>query len=196
MSAAPEAVFIGGCPRSGTTLLASLLGGLPGCVVTPESQFKQSPLRRLHRDPSATLAGTELLSQWRRHFRFRQWQVPLEPADLPGRLGFEELRRLLLELVRRSGARQGLAADAPITWIDHTPQNIEIGLALSHCFPGARLIEIVRDPRAVAASLLPLDWGPMAPAGVAALWSHRLAHGLALQQALGERIRRVRYEDL
>lgn len=195
MTVVPEAVFIGGCPRSGTTLLASLLGALPGCVVTPESQFKLSPLRRLQRNPASPLSGAELERQLRRHFRFRQWQVCLEPQDLPPQLEAADLRRLLLRLAQRCGERQGVSGPA-VTWIDHTPQNIETGQALSRCFPSARLIHIVRDPRAVAASLLPLDWGPMAPAGVAALWSHRLAHGLALEQVLGERIRRVRYEDL
>lgn len=118
------------------------------------------------------------------------------PAEDPvGGFGPEELRQWLLSLVRRVAERQGL--DAPVfTWIDHTPQNIEVGLALSELFPDARFIHLVRDPRAVAASLLPLDWGPQSPTGVAGLWSHRLAHGLALEAALPGRIRRVRYEDL
>ncbi|MFM7087552.1 MAG: sulfotransferase family protein [Cyanobium sp.] len=195
MSVAPEAVFIGGCPRSGTTLLASLLGSLPGCVVTPESQFKQSPLRHLHRDPARPLAGAMLQRQWQGHFRFRQWQLPPDAATFPAQIGPQELRRVLLDVVQRYGARQGNGT-VLTTWIDHTPQNIETGRALLQAFPSCRLIHIVRDPRAVAASLLPLDWGPMAPAGVAALWSHRLAHGLALEQSHGERIRRLSYEQL
>src|SRR3990172_6728243 len=35
---------IGGCLRSGTTLLGSMLGAGPGCVPTPESPFKIHPL--------------------------------------------------------------------------------------------------------------------------------------------------------
>ena len=34
-----KVVFIGGCSRSGTTLLGSLLGSPSNCVTTPESQF-------------------------------------------------------------------------------------------------------------------------------------------------------------
>ena len=195
VTVAPEAVFIGGCPRSGTTLLASLLGALPGCVVTPESQFKQSPLRRLQQQPTSPLPGPALQRQLSSHLRFRHWDVPLEPADLVHDLGPLEWRQLLLRLVRRFAERQGPCPPA-FTWIDHTPQNIESGLALAELFPDCRLIHLVRDPRAVAASLLPLDWGPHSSAGVAALWSHRLAYGLALEAALPDRIRRVRYEDL
>ena len=33
-------IFIGGCPRSGTTFLGSLLGKGDKTVVVPESQFK------------------------------------------------------------------------------------------------------------------------------------------------------------
>lgn len=195
MTVAPEAVFIGGCPRSGTTLLASLLGALPGCVVTPESQFKQQPLHALQRDPSLEITGEALQHQLRAHRRFRQWGVALSPDDLSERLGPAELRQLLLTLARRVGEAQQLAAPLT-TWIDHTPQNIESGLALTQTFPQARLIHIVRDPRAVAASLLPLHWGPQSAEDVAALWSHRLAHGLALEAMLPDRIRRVHYEQL
>ncbi|MBD1194208.1 sulfotransferase [Vulcanococcus sp. Clear-D1] len=195
MTSAPEAVFIGGCPRSGTTLLASLLGGFPGCVVTPESQFKHRPLQRLHRQPEIRLSGEGLAREWRSHLRFRHWGVDLLEADLEHTLDPQALRALLLALVGRMAKpeQQSLAA---VTWIDHTPQNIELGLALSSLFPTAKLIHLVRDPRAVAASLLPLDWGPHSTAGIASLWSHRLAHGLALEKALPERILRVHYEDL
>ena len=195
MIVAPEAVFVGGCPRSGTTLLASLLGALPGCVVTPESQFKHSPLRQLQQQPAVPLSGPGLRRQLSAHLRFRHWDVSLEPGDPAERLGPAELRQLLLALVRRFAERQA-PWPASLTWIDHTPQNIEAGLALAQLFPDCRLIHLVRDPRAVAASLLPLDWGPHSPDGVAALWTQRLAHGLALEEALPDRIRRVRYEDL
>jgi len=195
MTIAPEAVFIGGCPRSGTTLLASLLGGLPGCVVTPESQFKQRAVHTLQRHPGSKLRGAELQRQLSRDLRFQAWRVPLHSDDLEVELGSEGLRHLLLKLAWRVGTTQGLPTELT-TWIDHTPQNIESGLALTKLFPRARIIHIVRDPRAVAASLLPLDWGPQSPAGVAELWRHRLAHGLALESALPESIRRVHYEQL
>jgi len=195
MTSAPEAVFIGGCPRSGTTLLASLLGALPGCVVTPESQFKHLPLQRLHRHPETQLSGERLGRDWRNHLRFRHWGVELLEADLEQTLDPQAFRALLLSLVVRMAGPQQQSLEA-LTWIDHTPQNIEVGLALSSLFPTARLIHLVRDPRAVAASLLPLNWGPQSPAGIASLWSHRLAHGLALETRLPDRILRVHYEEL
>jgi Sulfotransferase family len=37
-----QPIFIGGCPRSGTTMLGSMIGSMSSCIVTPESIFKQS----------------------------------------------------------------------------------------------------------------------------------------------------------
>ncbi|MBD3360653.1 hypothetical protein GF366_02510, partial [Candidatus Peregrinibacteria bacterium] len=40
-------IFIGGCPRSGTTMLGSLLGAHPEALCIPESQFKTDVMRRI-----------------------------------------------------------------------------------------------------------------------------------------------------
>ena len=37
-----KSIFIGGCDRSGTTMLGSMLGMGTGCVTTPESFFKMA----------------------------------------------------------------------------------------------------------------------------------------------------------
>ncbi len=191
----PEAVFIGGCPRSGTTLLGSLLGGLQDCTVTPESQFKQTLLDRLQSNPSGTLSNTQVLDYLQNYHRFRQWGINIKADDLPPQLDEPGLRLLLLKLASRFGAVLD-SESTTSTWIDHTPMNIEYGLRLANLFPNSRFIHLVRDPRAIAASLLPLDWGPKSPAGIAELWIHRLAHGLALEVALMDRVKRVHFEDL
>jgi hypothetical protein len=64
-------------------------------------------------------------------------------------------------------------------------------------FPEARFIHLVRDGRAVAASLLELDWGPNNAFDAAQYWMARCAPGLAAESRLGrDRVLRVRYEDL
>jgi hypothetical protein len=56
---------------------------------------------------------------------------------------------------------------------------------------------LVRDGRGVAASVLPLDWGPNDVLRAADYWMARCAVGLAAELQLGpDRVMRVRYEDL
>jgi hypothetical protein len=81
--------------------------------------------------------------------------------------------------------------------VDHTPVNLRYAVTLSQLFPGAKFMHIVRDGRAVASSILPLDWGPNTIDGVADWWTTSLAYGLASESWGGSaRMLRVRYEDL
>jgi hypothetical protein len=55
----------------------------------------------------------------------------------------------------------------------------------------------VRDGRGVAASFLPLDWGPNNIVHAAEFWMARCALGLAAEMELGpDRVLRIRYEDV
>jgi hypothetical protein len=82
-------------------------------------------------------------------------------------------------------------------WIDHTPRNMRFALSLSRLAPEAKFIHLVRDGRAVAASILPLDWGPNDIVEAAWYWARQIAPGLAAAARLGpERLLSVRYEDV
>jgi hypothetical protein len=83
-------------------------------------------------------------------------------------------------------------------WVDHTPDNFDHALALTRHFPDCKFIHMVRDGRAVAASVLPLPWGPCTAEDAAGWWVRRIAVGLAAEQHFGERgqILRVYYHDL
>ena len=130
------------------------------------------------------------------HERFRLlWDLPLDPAGIqPPELG-TTLPELWTWLARAYGRKAGKpAADV---WIDHTPTNFRRVRGLLRMFPAARFIHLVRDGRAVAASLLPLDWGPNNALHAAEFWMARCALGLAAELDLGpDRILRVRYEDV
>jgi hypothetical protein len=190
----PTVVLIGGCPRSGTTLLASLLGEGQGCVVTPESHFKQLLLRDHAVNWQQGLSHALLQRDWTARARFRHWRTSLDLSELPDPLGREDYARLLLRLV----AAYGRSHSRPLTqaWVDHTPHNLHDALRLSELFPTARFVHLVRDPRAVAASLLSLDWGPLDAQQAADYWARHLSWGLAAEQALPGRVQRVSYEQL
>lgn len=188
-------VFVGGCSRSGTTLLGAMLGVGPTAVTVPEAEFKW----QLFEDTGpagvepakARLDTTALAHRLRDDRMFRLWDV-----DLPSTDGTPLTYRELLDgLVTGYAARVG-KPDAEV-WVDHTPGNIRYGLTLHRTFPAARFLHLVRDGRAVAASVLPLDWGPNSAGESGLYWATQVAAGLALEGALGsEVVRTVRYEDL
>jgi hypothetical protein len=183
-------IFIGGCGRSGTTLLASLLAGHSHVVAPPEAQFFLEGLAARERAESPLAAfAASVAGSW----RYRLWGLP---ATLPAELAREH--RDPAEIMRRiAGAyakRHGEAgADR---WVDHTPINVGFAPTLLGEFEDARLIHLIRDPRAVVASVLPLDWGPASARQAARWWLSRIAMGLAAEAAFPDRVIRVRYEDL
>lgn len=188
-------VFVGGCSRSGTTLLGAMLGVGPAAVTVPEAEFKWQLFEDTGpagAEPAkARLDTTALAHRLRDDRMFRLWDVALPSA------GGSPLtyRELLDGLVGAYASRIG-KPDAEV-WVDHTPGNIRYGLTLHRTFPDARFLHLVRDGRAVAASVLPLDWGPNSAGQSAMYWAAQLAAGFALETALGpDVVRTVRYEDL
>jgi hypothetical protein len=185
-------VFIGGHPRSGTTLLGDLVGSHSDCICTPESQFKISVYRRLnlHGNEAPDLRkATEMI---KRHWRFRIWALDI--AAIP----YGEIHSYadLILWFAKSYSMKSSKPDAKI-WIDHTPANIQFAGLLTELFPEARFINIIRDGRAVAASVMPLDWGANTIDRAACSWVEDISCGIAAESALGkDRVLDVRYEDL
>jgi Sulfotransferase family len=183
-------VFIGGCGRSGTTFLAALLGGHPQVIAPPEAQFVVRGLSAADRGPASEQAArfTQVL---REDWRLRLWGLPDDRAfaragSTPGEI--------------MSGLAQTYAAThgKPLAtvWVDHSPNNILYGKTLLEAFPESVMVHLVRDPRGVAASVLPLDWGPASPRDAARWWLSRIGPGLAAEAAIPDRVIRVHYEQL
>src|SRR4030067_2353785 len=187
-------IFIGGCPRSGTTMLGSMLGSGDHCITTPESLFKQEIPRRLSVDWPVGINRREFISALTKNFEFKLWEIPLPVDSLPLILTKSDYRNLLFNLVD-SYASTVNRSDWKV-WVDHTPRNIIRPLMMLDIFPNARFISIVRDPRGAAASIITLDWGPNTARDVAKLWADRLLAILALESAFPDKCLRVKYEDL
>jgi hypothetical protein len=183
-------VFIGGCGRSGTTMLGDLLGVPRDHLCLPESTYK-SPLLRAWRGRKGRADTEAALAELARQPKFRELGVDLGPVEALERLRFGELFDRVVAAYAASVDRGGARV-----WIDQSPNNALVGRALLQEWPEARLLHVVRDGRAVAASVMPLDWGPNNPIAAAQWWTKYLAHGLALEAAFPERVLRVRYERL
>lgn len=185
-------IFVGGCGRSGTTLLGSMLGAHPDCVAAPESRFLSTVYEQLF------LSGgpIDAASAWPRlrdHWGLRVWDIDPDRCDRVSVSGsyadlIDAAVMTYAEKVGHSGATW---------WIDHTPGNVSRPTILRELFPDARFIHLVRDGRAVASSVLPLDWGPNTMPTAASWWSERVTRGMAAEAIFDpDRAMRVRFEDL
>lgn len=187
-------LFIGGCSRSGTTLLGAMLGSHPDLICTPESHFKTELLRQLWPNVNQ-LNATELLTHLTKHWRFKLWEVEDSPgalADMANGRSYGDLLNAISYAYARNHGKPNAT-----TWVDHTPENISYTKSLLALYPNAKFIHIVRDGRAVASSILPLDWGPNSIIKAARWWMRMTSFGLAAEASLSSKqIIRVKYEDL
>lgn len=188
-------IFIGGCSRSGTTLLGAMLGAHRQAICTPESHFKIDVLR----SPIFIENGVDqaaALDFIERHWRFKIWQLSLAETAVSHEEDGETSFACLMNAIVHQYAAQQNKPEASI-WVDHTPENISYVRALLQQFPQAKFIHIVRDGRAVAASIMPLDWGPNSIIKASRWWMRMVSFGLAAESAFGaEQVTRIRYEDL
>lgn len=185
-------IFIGGCERSGTTLLGAMLGTPAHHLCVPEMQFKFDILHLADQGGAQLYDTVAIIKHLPRRARFRIWELELDATAIPQEV--VSSREVIEWLVGLYG--QKVDKPEPTLWLDHTPKNIRYAHTLFAAFSDARMLHIVRDGRAVAASVLPLDWGPNVIDSAARFWAERLAYGLAAEVRWPEQVIRVHYEDL
>lgn len=181
-------MFIGGCPRSGTTMLGHEFGRKLNFIATPESQFKDDIF--WDADSARGISLEKLQRVLSASWRFRAWEVPLSELtfDSGGVIPVSEALKKLSLLYAGNELVEG--------WIDHTPNNILRIEQILQFFPAAKFVHIVRDPRAVYASVRHLDWGPSTPDAAALMWIKYVAAGLSAELKHGDNaVARIRYED-
>lgn len=185
-------VFIGGADRSGTTFLAAEIARLEGVVAPPESSFlTEAALHALDGAASPEAEAANIA----RHYRFKPWReagVPA-PAAAMGRTG--DMTARLERLV--AAYADAIGAGPASVFVEHSPGNRRLSPRLVEAWPDMKFLHIVRDGRAVAASLIPVDWGPNTILEAALFWRRAVRDGLATVETLGpERAMTVRYERL
>lgn len=174
-------IFVGGCDRSGTTIVSRLIAEQLGLIMLPEAYFHAVAFRRFGADVSALVAL--------RHWRRRSWGLSVDDDRRDMRLA-PYLRECMSDIQESRRGRR-----TPLRTVESTPENIEIGSTLLSEFADATLVHVVRDPRAVAASLRAADFGPTTVQECARFWKQRVASGLALETSQPDRVARVRYES-
>jgi Sulfotransferase family len=164
-------LFIGGAAKSGTTLLMSLLDNHPQLVVLPEESHyleKRRDFLNLHSyhaklanlltnlKPLASAACYDISPECgidaRDYAQFDYDQFVSLAANWINQPWMND-SLLLSETIRAYGTVAGVDWHNCVRWVEKTPGTESYGDALDELFPEAKLIQIVRDPRAVFASI-------------------------------------------
>ncbi len=181
-------ILVVGCPRSGTTLVRDLLRA-HSRITIPHETRTLAALLRIHGDPRDAGAARRLAADLLRASGVRRWHLDLEPREL-------EHHRSFSAMVGALFAAWARAEDKP-RWGEKTPQYVEQLPAMERIFPGAQVVHVIRDPRAVTASLLQRPWGPASVRSAAAAWRGGVSAGRRDGSALGPgRYHELRYEAL
>jgi hypothetical protein len=148
--------FVIGAMRSGTTLMRLMLSRHSSLAIPPESHFLAKLVRRF--EPTETLQDARLdeaieivtsNTEWK-----RDWHGDPEALEARVRL----LAPLSLAAFIDAVFAQQIEPSGKPHWGDKTPAYLFQVDRLRACFPDARFVAMVRDPRDVYLSLAPKDW--------------------------------------
>jgi hypothetical protein len=165
-------LFIGGCPKSGTTLLLALLDSHPQLVVLPEETFYLEDRRHYTALGSYQAKLRRLLEKTDLRLLAKGWYEPgydCSSTDARNYTGFDYKRfaalaeefieqpwmndsLLFSEVIRAYAIVLGADWRHCVRWIEKSTSNEVRAAALQELYPEAKLIQLVRDPRAVFAS--------------------------------------------
>jgi Sulfotransferase family len=187
----PPPFFIVGCDRSGTTMLRLILDGSPDVAIPTESMILVDFAPHAG-DALATDAEFDRLARavWR-HPKLREWGLPGRPPAREGRTGPAAYRAALEAPFLAYAALHGKPR-----WADKTPYYVgELDL-VKRAFPEARIVNLVRDGRDVALSLLRVPFGPSNVWAAARQWRAAVDAGDAAAARYDGDVLTLRYEDL
>lgn len=188
-----EPLFIGGCPRSGTTMLGVQIAAHPRCFTTPESHFVYQ-LIQLQLKHGKVL-WSEFIATVERHTFFATWEIAPNWDSYAGAYDTIDIADGIRWLVWQY--RQSKYAEKSNVgfWVDHTPENVLHSAELLKLFPNAKFIHLKRDGRACFASVKDLNWGPNSPTMTANWWLKYVGMGDATARLFPERTIELYYED-
>ena len=177
-------IFVVGFPRSGTTLLATMLSRHSRIAAPPETRFMEEVVDRA-RDHTAMLARVAAS----RRCRDLALDGDLLAAAFRSRPpSYDWLFRVLLESYAANAGKDLVAEKSPIHLL-HVP-------TLAGWYPKARFLLMVRDGRDCVLSLLKAPWAHDSVLRHSVEWRRRMSWARRLVGADAPQLQVVRYEDL
>lgn len=177
-------IFVVGTGRSGTTLLRLLLNAHPRIYLTHEASFYLIG-SGLSKGPSAS----QWLERYMRSavFAWLRLNPALVRAELTAAGDPKEPKEAYRAIMRLKAARYGR-----VRYGDKTPLHAGRLDRILSDFPEARVIHVVRDPRATVASLMRMPWAASS-VGLNNLFCLRSMRGV---RPFSDRLLEIRLEDL
>lgn len=190
-----EHIFLVGCPRSGTTLLQSMLAAHPQVMSFPETHLFRSVI------PNQLIAARWGIASRRAYSRLAAYLDAIDRADMRTRLPKRSLLArqyisafvgILDELTLEKGRR---------IWVEKTPKHVQYVDQIVATVERPRFLHILRDGRDVVASLYqvtheyPEEWsGERSIDQCIERWRHDVAISLAYRNDPNHLL--VSYEQL
>lgn len=151
--------FLVGCPRSGTTLLQSMLAGHPEVYTLPETHFFQKISGRL--PPKAPVVSPRAASRVLDTVAMSLRQTAVRPRVPRWWLGRGRYAEALIALLDHAA----MSASKSI-WLEKSPVHLHYQGEIASRVPGVAFVHLLRDGRDVVASLVdvaskdPSRWVP------------------------------------
>lgn len=184
-------IFIMGAYRSGTTMLASHLAENAQAVSLPEMPFV---LDIIESNASSVDEIKQLYSQISGQFHFKASGLSISENDFINL--FEESSTPAQRIYKLLQHHFGFSSTKQKFWIEHTPHNRERVARYLKVFPNAKFIHIVRDPRAVYASMHSyIRWNSQDPIAFAKKWTSSITHGHLAATQYSDIIKEISYEQ-
>jgi len=190
---ADRPTFVVGFPRSGTSLLRSVISTHPLVQLAPETHFLSTWVPLF---PNVDLSDPRGFDEfWKAYTGDGQFQaLELDAGELRERIeaaGDLSFRGIFTAVMRAHAELYGKPG-----WGEKTPAHFEHLDVLFNWYPQARVLFVIRDPRAVVASWLALDsaWTNRPIPWIVAGWKKSAA--AAAKWEIDARVNVFRYEDV
>lgn len=193
----PEAIFVVGMPRSGTTLLASLLNAHSEVAISPETDYFSFVWKPLARSGGWS-AWPVVAAHLQRFFEQRTVRLmELPESELMDQ--FHELwtaGALSHTLMLSSMLAWYAERSGKVIWGEKTPDHFMYVPAIKSLVPNAHIVSIVRDPRDIHLSLDRVPWSRGNALNHAIQWRGYRSMAQHFAELYDKTFVEVRYEDL
>ncbi len=186
--------FIFGCPRSGTSLLSTMLGTHPNLAIPGESHLYNSiyPIVERYGALSHPATRARLVAEILRTEHIGRWRPAPSESETLGAITQHDFHGIVDGLLRAWASSQGKSR-----WGEKTPQHTLCWRTILPGFARVQVIHLIRDGRDVALSYKKAFFGPKHVYPLACRWQQYLAAAEEARAFLGDKaFLQVRYEDL